>query len=78
MPILRQTQSQKNRPEGVDRHAFCMHTHLMSNAYRAKKLRNSINYLAQELTLCTTPAMIRCVKQSIRSLELELTALELQ
>ena len=47
----------------------------MSNARRAKQLRNSINYLAQELTLCTTAAQIRCIKQSIRSLELELTTL---
>lgn len=43
---------------------------------RAKSLRNSINFLAQELTLCTTPAQRRCVKQAIRSLELELTGLQ--
>lgn len=48
----------------------------MMNATRAKQLRNSINYLARELELCTTPAQVRCVKQAIRSLELELTGLQ--
>ncbi len=48
----------------------------MSNERRAKSLRNSINFLARELELCTTPAERRCVKQAILSLELELSGLQ--
>lgn len=48
----------------------------MSNERRAKSLRNSINFLARELGTCSTPAETRCIKQAIRSLELELTGLQ--
>lgn len=48
----------------------------MTNGTRAKSLRIRINFLADELRLCTTLAQTRCVKEAIRSLELELTGLQ--
>lgn len=58
---------------GIDSNARAMQYRGMSNERRAKSLRTSINFLARELELCRTYAERRCVKQAIRSLELELT-----
>ena len=44
----------------------------MANA-QATNLRNRINQLAAELGTCTTKAQVRCIKESIRAAETQLT-----
>ena len=43
------------------------------NAAQAKALRNQINQLATQLETASTKAQARCIKQSIRSAEKQLT-----
>jgi hypothetical protein len=47
----------------------------MKNIARANALRLRITVLTEELSTCTTPAMTRCVTESIIDAERQLTEL---